>query len=90
MDSHQSKWQNLRIINNHMKRYSKLHRRLAKVAGVTTGAVRKIWECVKIDLEESGKTEKNSIFYQEVTAEVRNRLDIEENFIVLDKFKKFL
>lgn len=73
-----------------MKKYSKLFRRLSIKAETTTAEVRKLWESVESELKQKGMNEKNCFFIQEITKEVRKRLNIEEKPLVLDKFKKFL
>lgn len=72
-----------------MNYFGKYQKRLAKYSGKTTKEVKKIWEeiCEKID-ETKFDTYHEYLFA--ITKEVKKKLKIEEKYIALDKFKKFL
>ena len=73
-----------------MDKFIRLHKRLAKKAGVPTKIVKSIWEQKRQELVESGVDESKPLFVQDLATLVKEELGVEENFIALDRFKKFL
>ena len=73
-----------------MDKFVRLHKRLAKKAGVPTKIVRQIWEQKRQELIDKGVDEKKPLFVQDLATMVKAELKVEENYIALDRFKKFL
>lgn len=73
-----------------MDKYGRFLKRLAKKAGVPTKTVRGIWEEKRQELLDSGADEEQPLFVQDLASLVKQDLGVEENYIALDRFKKFL
>jgi hypothetical protein len=71
-------------------KYGRLQKRIAKKAKVPTKTVKSLWEKKHQDLIDAGQDPEAPLFIQDLTAAVKEKLGVKENFIALDRFKKFL
>lgn len=69
---------------------SSLVKSFAKKSGKPKVEVEKAYKSIKESLKEKGKSESDPDFYAMLVGSLKKTLEIKEEKILLDKFKKYL